>query len=134
MKEAAALLFGLVFGFGLIISGMINPEKVQNFLDVAGDWDPSLAFVMAGAIGVARLPFWKRALKLELAEPAKPASSQRIDVLLVLGSSLFGLGWGLAGYCPGPAITSLGVTFETVSLFVAAMVAGTLAVSLVSKR
>jgi uncharacterized membrane protein YedE/YeeE len=108
-KIAAALASGLLFGAGLAVAGMTNPSKILNFLDLGHGWDPSLAFVMAGAIPVSALAFWigrRRARPLFGQAFALPAKS-RIDPALLLGSVLFGLGWGLGGYCPGPAIASL---------------------------
>lgn len=109
MRIAASLLAGLVFGLGLILSGMTDPAKVTGFLDLAGQWDPSLAFVMAGAILVGLVAFSLargRAASL-LGEPMRVPVARGIDRPLVLGSLAFGVGWGLAGYCPGPALTSL---------------------------
>lgn len=121
-----ALLAGIIFGAGLTISDMVNPARVLNFLDVAGNWDPTLIFVMAGALAVA-IPGYR----LVFARPAPltggkfvvPAT-HRIDLPLVGGAALFGVGWGLAGICPGPAFTDI-VTFEPkVYLFVATMLVG----------
>ena len=120
------LAAGLLFGLGLTVSGMINPAKVLNFLDVAGHWDPSLALVMAGAIPVAAIGFAAaRRLSAPLYAPAFAApASRRMDARLVGGAVLFGIGWGLVGYCPGPALASLGFgTWQTL-LFVAAMLVG----------
>ena len=122
----SALAAGLLFGFGLVVSAMIDPAKVLGFLDLAGDWDPSLAFVMAGAIPVAALGFRlaarRRTPLLDGAfhGPARAA----IDRPLLLGAALFGIGWGLVGYCPGPALTSLAVGRGETLIFVAAMLAG----------
>ncbi|TCZ61026.1 DUF6691 family protein [Roseicella aquatilis] len=113
----AALAAGALFGTGLVLSGMANPAKVVAFLDVAGDWDPSLAFVMAGAIPVAAIGF---RLGARRAAPARGA----IDARLLGGAVLFGLGWGLAGFCPGPALAALGFAGWKAALFVAAMLAG----------
>ncbi len=107
MKFSLTSLFaGLVFGFGLLVSGMANPEKVLGFLDIAGLWDPSLAFVMAGAIMVGVVAFAvarKRTLSF-LGFRMKMPSSTHIDKRLVLGSLMFGVGWGVAGFCPGPGL------------------------------
>ena len=107
----ASLLAGLVFGLGLIVSGMANPAKVLGFLDLAGPWDPSLALVMAGAIAVAFLPFqWAKRQKMSLlGAPMQLPTSTRLDRRLVLGSVLFGAGWGVAGFCPGPGLVALGM-------------------------
>lgn len=126
MQVVSALLAGLVFGIGLIVSGMINPQKVQNFLDVFGAWDPSLAFVMGGAIAVAAPGFWlvlRRARPL-FAQSFSLPQRRDIDARLVSGATLFGIGWGLSGYCPGPALTALPLLSEGTVVFVAALVAG----------
>jgi len=125
MKPLSALLVGLLFGVGLCLSGMTLPAKVTGFLDVAGAWDPSLAFVMAGAIGVGFFGF--RRARTRLAPP-----SHRLDGSLVAGSVIFGIGWGLVGYCPGPALTALASLAPEAWVFVAAMIAGTLAHRLVA--
>ncbi len=124
-----ALAAGFVFGLGLVISGMSNPAKVIGFLNVAGPWDPTLLLVMGGALAVTIPGF--RLLKSR----ARPLFADRfqwptrkdLDVRLVAGAALFGLGWGIAGFCPGPAITALATARLDVVLFVAAMVAGAVA-------
>ena len=126
-KLVSALLIGGVFGLGIAISGMANPAKILNFFDVAGAWDPSLAFVMAGGLAVAfigyRLVFARR--KAPVFEPAFELPTQRlIDRELIAGSALFGIGWGIAGFCPGGAIPALGLGHPQTPVFVAAMVAG----------
>lgn len=118
-----SLLTGLLFGAGLTVSQMVNPAKVIAFLDVAGDWDPSLALVMGGALAVAAVSYrrvlrWERPLQAETFH--LPASS-RIDARLLAGSALFGVGWGMAGLCPGPALASLSYGASTVP-FVLGMV------------
>jgi len=126
MQALAALLSGLVFGLGLIVSGMFNPAKVLGFLDLAGRWDPSLAFVMAGAIAVGLPAFaWARRRKQSLlgAEMQLP-TERRIDRRLLAGSLLFGIGWGVAGFCPGPGLVALGAGEPKALVFVAAMLAG----------
>lgn len=126
MTAFASLLAGLVFGLGLIVSGMANPAKVLGFLDLAGSWDPSLAFVMAGAIAVGAVAFTvanRRARSFLGAEMRLP-SGRHIDRRLVLGSALFGMGWGIAGFCPGPALVSLGMGEVKALVFVAAMLLG----------
>ena len=126
MPALASLLAGLVFGLGLILSGMTNPAKVLGFLDLAGPWDPSLALVMAGAIavGLAAFALARRRetslLGLELKLPA----SRRIDRRLIGGSLLFGIGWGVAGFCPGPALVALGMGEAKAAVFVASMLLG----------
>lgn len=125
-RIVVALVAGLVFGFGLTVSGMINPGKVLGFLDIAGDWDPSLILVMAAAIPVAMLGFrGARRLRAPIcattfAEPTRT----HIDIRLVSGAILFGMGWGLAGYCPGPALASLILVGWPAGLFVVAMLIG----------
>ena len=121
-----SLLAGLLFGLGLAVSQMINPGKVLGFLDLFGDWDPSLAFVMVGAIPVTAIGYrFARRLPAPLCSPAFAATSQsRIDRRLVGGAVLFGIGWGLVGYCPGPAIASIGLGNPATFLFVAAMLIG----------
>ena len=126
MIAFASFLAGLVFGLGLIVSGMANPAKVLGFLDLTGHWDPSLAFVMAGAIAVGVVAFAaarRRAVSLLGAEMRLP-SARRIDRRLVLGSVVFGIGWGMAGFCPGPALVSLGMGEFKAFVFVVAMLAG----------
>ncbi len=126
MQIVIALLSGLVFGIGLILSGMTNPAKVIGFLDLAGNWDPSLALVMAGAIAAASLPFrlaGRRSLAL-LGGPMRLPTATHIDRRLALGSLAFGAGWGLAGYCPGPALASLLSGGIKPLMFVLAMLAG----------
>lgn len=117
---------GLVFGLGLMISGMTDPGKVLGFLDLAGLWDPSLAFVMGGAILVGVLAFAvarKRSSSV-LGGAMQLPTARHIDRRLVLGSLLFGVGWGMAGFCPGPAIVSLGAGEPKAMVFVLAMLAG----------
>ncbi|KFI06717.1 YeeE/YedE family protein [Massilia sp. BSC265] len=131
-----ALLAGFVFGIGLLLSGLANPAKVLAFLDLAGDWDPSLLFVMGGALLVAAPAFaWiaRRGRTLDGAPLHLPPKG-RIDRRLVLGSLVFGAGWGLAGYCPGPAFVSLAWGGLEPLLFVGAMVAGMAVFELLEKR
>jgi len=126
VQPLLALAAGLVFGVGLIVSGMADPAKVLGFLDLAGRWDPSLALVMAGAIAVGAVAFGLAARRgrtvfdaaLQL-PPTRP-----IDARLIGGSALFGIGWGLAGFCPGPALVASGMGQSKALLFVAAMLAG----------
>src|SRR6476620_1402648 len=126
-KLVSALVIGGVFGLGIAVSGMANPAKILNFFDIAGAWDPSLAFVMGGGLAVAfigyRLIFAQR--KTPIFETAFDLPSQRrIDRELVTGAALFGIGWGIAGFCPGGAIPALGLGHPQTLIFVAAMVAG----------
>ena len=126
LASFAALMSGLIFGVGLIVSGMTDPSKVQGFLDVAGVWDPSLAFVMGGAIaiGVFAFRFASRQPSALLGTPLRQAANQPVDRQLILGSLAFGVGWGLAGYCPGPAVASLLTGSIKPLLFTAGMLAG----------
>lgn len=126
MHIVMASVAGLVFGLGLIVSGMTDPAKVIGFLDLAGNWDPSLAFVMGGAILVGAVAFGvagKRERSL-LGAPMRLPTATRIDRRLVLGSLAFGAGWGLAGYCPGPALASLASGGPKPLVFTLAMLAG----------
>jgi uncharacterized membrane protein YedE/YeeE len=129
MKTAAvAFVAGLVFAIGLGVSGMTNPQKIISFLDVAGTWDPSLAFVMIGAVGVhigparwalrARRPIWANAFALP--------TSRAIDTRVLVGAAIFGLGWGTSGYCPGPALVAVVNRSASTVTFVASMILGTL--------
>jgi uncharacterized membrane protein YedE/YeeE len=122
----AAFAAGLVFGIGLLLSGMTDPGKVIGFLDLAGAWDPSLAFVMGGAILVGFYAFRLagRRGKAFLGAPMHLPTRRDIDPRLVGGSVLFGIGWGLAGFCPGPALVSFGAGVDQAAVFVAAMLAG----------
>ncbi|MCT9074787.1 DUF6691 family protein [Cupriavidus gilardii] len=121
-----ALLAGVVFGIGLIISGMANPAKVLAFLDLAGNWDPSLAFVMAGAIlvGIVAFAVARRRSATLLGLPMRMPTATVVDRRLVGGSLLFGIGWGLAGFCPGPALVTLGMRDYKAVVFVVAMLVG----------
>jgi hypothetical protein len=126
----AGVITGLVFGFGLYLSSMTDPAVVQGFLDLTGDWNPTLIFVMAGGVMVTLIgyrivlgqarPLWSESFRLPTATA--------IDAPLLLGAAIFGVGWGLAGYCPGPAIVSLASGRLPVIIFVLAMLAGTMAV------
>ena len=121
-----AILSGILFGLGLAVSGMVNPAKVLAFLDIAADWDPTLAFVMLGALAVTTPAFrvvLKRPGPWFAARFALPTETD-LDPRLVFGAGIFGVGWGLAGLCPGPAITDLVTGSGRVFLFVAAMLAG----------
>jgi uncharacterized membrane protein YedE/YeeE len=131
-----SFLCGLIFGVGLIISGMANPGKVLGFLDLAGNWDPSLAFVMAGAILIGFFAFLyaKRRQTTLLGKELKLPTATHIDRRLVLGSILFGAGWGLAGFCPGPALVALGMGLPKAMVFVAAVLAGMGLFELIERR
>lgn len=126
MSRVSPFLAGLLFGLGLCLSGMTSPAKVLGFLDLAGQWDPSLAFVMVGAIAVALIAFrvGSRRAATFSGRPFQLPTSQAIDARLICGSLLFGAGWGLAGLCPGPAIVNLGYLNSRAALFVLAMAAG----------
>lgn len=132
MAQGAALLAGLVFGLGLIASGMTDPAKVLAFLDLAGAWDPSLALVMGGAIAAARLPFgWARRRGQGWAgQRIEWPSEHGITPRLIVGGLLFGIGWGLVGLCPGPAVVALAAGLPNAWIFVLAMLAGLLLVDL----
>ncbi len=122
----SAGLAGLLFGLGLILSGMANPAKVLAFLDLAGAWDPSLALVMVGAISVALVPFAiaVRRSRSWIGEPMQLPTSRHVDRPLVIGSLVFGAGWGLAGICPGPALVLVGAGVPQGLVFVLAMLTG----------
>ena len=125
-RIAVALLAGLLFGAGLALSGMIDPRRVLGFLDVAGAWDPTLAFVLAGAVGVSALGY--RAAR-RMGHPLYATrfdlpTRTDVDARLVGGAALFGVGWGLSGFCPGPALSTLPLLLPKSALFVAAMLAG----------
>lgn len=136
LKTVAPLLAGLVFGIGLLAAGMADPAKVLAFLDLAGAWDPSLALVMGGAIAVALIPFgWARRHRRTLTgETVQWPAARGIDARLLAGGALFGIGWGLAGLCPGPAVVALAAGLQDVWIFVLAMLAGLLLVDLVDAR
>ena len=136
MNRIAALISGLLFGAGVTLSGMVNPLKVLNFMDIAGTWDPTLIFVMGAGLIVTftgyRLVFTRSRPLFEPAFSLRSASS--IDQHLVGGAILFGAGWGLTGFCPGPAVASLVFGYWQSILFVAAMAAGMVAVKLITHR
>lgn len=126
MRLVLTYLIGLIFGVGISISGMANPAKVLNFFDISGTWDPSLVFVMGGAVVVAFFGY-----KIVLSRPTPVLDAKfhlpdnpRIDARLLGGSALFGIGWGIAGFCPGGALPALGTGQIDVFVFVAALVAG----------
>tara|TARA_B110000091_G_C13584330_1_gene377845 strand:+ start:275 stop:706 length:432 start_codon:yes stop_codon:yes gene_type:complete len=126
MRILSTLFAGLLFGTGLILSGMANPTKVQNFLDVFGTWDPSLAFVMGGAILVTAPGFWfvqKRSTPF-FHDMFHLSTSKDVDARLLTGAALFGVGWGLGGLCPGPVVTSLPFATTGVLVFVPTMLVG----------
>ena len=123
---ASSLAAGFLFGLGLWVSGMANPKKVLGFLDITGDWDASLMLVMAGAVAVTLICFrlvLKRQRPLIESKFEMPTKKD-LDLPLVAGAAIFGLGWGTAGYCPGPALTALSTLSTDAIVFVAAMIAG----------
>lgn len=128
MKNLLAFIFGGLFSVGLIFSGMTNPEKVLSFLDIFGNWDASLAFVMIGAIAVAFIPFQlavrKSTPKTLDGHPIDLPKNNQIDSKLIMGSLLFGIGWGIAGICPAPAFTLIGLGYYESLYFILAMLAG----------
>ena len=126
MTVLVSFISGLIFGVGLIVSGMANPAKVIGFLDLTGSWDPSLAFVMGGAVGVGAVAFFvaRRRTMSFLGAEMRLAERAKIDRRLVLGSLVFGVGWGVAGFCPGPAVVALGMGQAKALVFMLAMLAG----------
>ena len=132
----AEFFVGLLFGVGLIVAGMTDPSKVLGFLDLAGTWDPSLAFVMGGGIlvGLGAFATAKKRTTNFLGGALHLPTSTHIDQRLIGGALLFGAGWGLAGFCPGPAIVSLGAGQPKAAVFVAAMLAGMVVFELLEHR
>ena len=128
MNALAAFAAGLVFGIGLLLSGMADPGKVKGFLDLAGAWDPSLVFVMGGAIlvGFFAFRFAGRRAQSFFGGAIQLSTRRDIDMRLLAGSAVFGIGWGLSGYCPGPALVSFGSGQDKAAVFVVAMLAGML--------
>jgi len=126
MLNLNAFVVGLLFGLGLIISGMTDPSKVIGFLDLAGAWDPSLAFVMGGAIlvGAGAFTLAKKRQRSLLGAPMQLSSATELDKGLLIGSLVFGIGWGLSGFCPGPAVVSAAAGQPKAWIFVASMLAG----------
>jgi uncharacterized protein len=126
LRDIAALVAGLIFGVGLAVSQMINPAKVLGFLDIAGAWDPSLALVMAGALGVAAVGYHYALSRSRpwFADAYNLPTAGRIDARLLAGAAIFGVGWGLVGFCPGPAVASLAFGSIEAVIFVSAMLAG----------
>ena len=136
MRVLAALFAGLVFGIGLIVSGMTDPGKVLGFLDLFGAWDPSLALVMGGAIlvGVFAFAVARKRTSTFFGGALHLPGSSAIDKRLVVGGLAFGVGWGLAGFCPGPALVSLGMGQPKAAVFVVAMLAGMALFELIERR
>ena len=135
MQWVTAGLAGLLLGMGLILSGMANPAKVIGFLDVAGPWDPSLGLVMGGGLVVGSIGFalLKKQPKTLTGEPLKLPTSRKIDLRLVLGSVLFGIGWGVTGICPGPGLVLLGAGIPEGIIYIASLLAGMTLYSLIEK-
>lgn len=135
MRLLISYFIGVIFGVGIALSGMINPAKVLNFFDVAGHWDPSLAFVMAGALAVTfvgyRLAFGRGGPLL--AERFHLPTRNDIDLRLVGGSAVFGTGWGIAGFCPGAALPALGTGMIEVMIFVSSLLVGLVAATLLKR-
>ena len=126
MRLLLNFLTGLIFGAGLLLSGMADPAKVLNFLDITGTWDPSLAFVMAAAVVVTASGYWlvQRRTSPLLEESFQLPATRPVTPTLIAGSAIFGLGWGLSGFCPGPAITALALSAPGTLAFVPAMLIG----------
>lgn len=136
MKAWPALIAGILFGLGLTLSGMSDPAKVLGFLNIAGDWIPDLIFVMSGAVVVTLIftPLVVKRARPLLADSFSLPTTQTLDKRLVSGAVLFGVGWGLSGYCPGPAVVSLLYGYESTIVFCLAMLAGMSIEGRVSKR
>ncbi|MBS0340673.1 MAG: YeeE/YedE family protein [Proteobacteria bacterium] len=137
MRRTIEFLVGLLFGWGLLLSGMTDPGKVQGFLDLFGHWDPSLAFVMGGAIAVGVFAFAlakRRAGTMLFGDAMRLPASNEIDRRLIAGSLIFGAGWGLAGFCPGPGIVAMAAGQPKAAVFVAAMLVGMLGFALLQPR
>jgi uncharacterized protein len=126
MQRLTALIAGLMFGAGLAVSGMIDPARVRGFLDLLGDWDPTLAFVMGGAMVPMAIAWWIRSRMQSpfAADDFDLPGTQKIDRKLAAGAVLFGMGWGISGLCPGPALADLAIAPVPALIFVAAMIAG----------
>jgi uncharacterized membrane protein YedE/YeeE len=135
-RNVFALAVGLIFGLGLCLSGMIDPAKVTGFLDLAGRWDPSLAFVMGGAVVVALPAFLvaQRRSRAWIGDAIELPTKRAIDAPLVVGSAIFGVGWGLGGVCPAPGVVDLGFFSPSAAIFVVAMAAGMLVYRAVASR
>ncbi|EGW21167.1 YeeE/YedE family protein [Methylobacter tundripaludum] len=136
MLNINAFVVGLLFGLGLIISGMTDPSKVISFLDLAGAWDPSLAFVMGGAIlvGAGAFTLAKKRQRSLLGAPMQLSSATELDKGLLIGSLVFGIGWGLSGFCPGPAVVSAAAGQPKAWIFVASMLAGMALYVMIERR
>jgi uncharacterized membrane protein YedE/YeeE len=136
MASLFAFVAGLVFGIGLIVAGMANPAKILGFLDISGKWDPSLALVIAGAVavGLGAFALARRRTMSALGFPMPLPTASSLDARLVGGSIVFGIGWGLAGFCPGPAVVALGAGYAKAVVFVAAMLLGMVAFEFIQRN
>ena len=136
MRFLITYAIGLIFGMGIIFGGMANPAKVLNFFDIAGTWDPSLAFVMGGALGMTALGyrFVLRRPSPRLAEVFHLPTLMRVDATLITGSAAFGVGWGLAGFCPGGVLPAIGTLDASVLIFTGAMIVGIIGAKRVKDR
>jgi uncharacterized membrane protein YedE/YeeE len=136
MRFLIIYAIGLIFGMGIIFGGMANPAKVLNFFDIAGTWDPSLAFVMGGALGVTALGYRFVLCRPSprLAEAFHLPALMRVDPTLIAGSAAFGVGWGLAGFCPGGALPAIGTLDASVLIFTGAMIVGIIGAKLAKGR
>lgn len=137
MKLIVSLVTGIIFGLGLALSQMIDPAKVVNFLDVFGTWDPSLAFVMIGALAVNIVAYFitsKRKQPVLKSEVFHKTTKTKLDKKLMIGAALFGVGWGIAGYCPGPVLTSLSFGNESVWIMLMAYTIGTFATKVIQHQ
>lgn len=135
-SNGSEYLIGVLFGLGLMISGMTNPAKILAFLDLTGNWDPSLLFVMGGAVLIGLIAFYlaKKRTRSFLGSAIHLPTRRDIDRPLIIGSAMFGVGWGLAGFCPGPALVSLGSGEMKAFVFVVAMIVGMWAFNLTQKK
>ncbi len=136
MRLLASYVIGVIFGLGIIVSGMVNPAKVINFFDFFGTWDPSLIFVMGGALAATLIGYRFVLARPEplLATSFKLPTSQHIDARLIAGAAIFGVGWGIAGFCPGGAIPAIGTGRSDVFVFVAGLLIGIIATRLIIAR
>ena len=135
-REILALIAGVLFGLGLAVSQMINPHKVLGFLDIAGAWDPSLALVMGGALAVAAIGtlFMRRSDRPLFDMRYYVPERRDLDARLIGGAALFGVGWGIGGYCPGPGLAAMAIGWWEPFVFVVALIAGSLSWKLIGER
>lgn len=135
LKNSISLIAGVIFAIGLVVSGMISPQKVRGFLDIFGDWDPALLFVMGGAVIFNLFSFWYLLKQKPLCETSHSLPQRKdIDRSLLLGNAIFGIGWGILGICPGPGLVNLATLRTEAIVFVAAMVVGMLAYKLIPQK